>query len=275
MPPNFAFPENHRLWIALQPRLFQDPRHRRYLFTFGRLRPGVTAERALGDLNLIAERLAREYPATNEGWSAQIRTLRRGVSSSRRAPRARPDDGRRDAGAVHRLLERRQPAAGARNGAAAGVGDARRARRRTRTDRAAASDRRRRARAGQRAARRGAGHRRYSAHLRRRSRPAAFRTTSSLRSMAARSRTPLPSRCSTSLVFGLVPALQITRRELQRTLEGRRARQHRHGRDSFETRWWSHRSRWRWSRWSARCSSSAASRNLDRVARRLRHHIRR
>ena len=76
MPPNFAFPENHRLWIALQPRLFQDPRHQRYLFTFGRLRPGVTAERALGELNLIAERLAREYPATNEGWSAQIRTLR-------------------------------------------------------------------------------------------------------------------------------------------------------------------------------------------------------
>ena len=42
MPPTFAFPESQRLWIALQPQLFKDPRNARYVFTFGRLRPGVT-----------------------------------------------------------------------------------------------------------------------------------------------------------------------------------------------------------------------------------------
>lgn len=75
MPPNFAFPENHRLWIPLQPTLFKDPRDRRYLFSFARLQPGVTVERALSELNTIAARLAADYPATNEGWRARIRTL--------------------------------------------------------------------------------------------------------------------------------------------------------------------------------------------------------
>ena len=76
MPPGFAFPENQRLWVPLEPELQNDARDARYLFTFGRLRPGVSEEPALADLNAIAARLAREHPATNEGWSATIETLR-------------------------------------------------------------------------------------------------------------------------------------------------------------------------------------------------------
>jgi predicted permease len=76
MPPNFAFPESQRLWVTLQPRLFKDPRGNRYVFTFGRLRPGVSPEQAVSDLNTIAARLEQEYPATNEGWRARTRTLR-------------------------------------------------------------------------------------------------------------------------------------------------------------------------------------------------------
>jgi putative ABC transport system permease protein len=75
MPPNFAFPNNQRLWVTLQPGRFQDARDARYLFTFGRLRPGVTQAGALEDLNSIAARLAHEHPATNDGWSANLRTL--------------------------------------------------------------------------------------------------------------------------------------------------------------------------------------------------------
>ena len=76
MPPNFAFPENQRLWIPLEPTTTKDRRDARYLFAFGRMKPGVTAGRALEELNAIAARLARDYPATNEGWSAHTRTLR-------------------------------------------------------------------------------------------------------------------------------------------------------------------------------------------------------
>ena len=76
MPPTFAFPESQRLWIALQPQLFKDPRNARYVFTFGRLRPGVSAEQALSDLNTVAAGLEKDYPATNTGWRARTRTLR-------------------------------------------------------------------------------------------------------------------------------------------------------------------------------------------------------
>ena len=76
MPPNFAFPENQRLWIPLEPTTTKDRRDARYLFAFGRMKPGVTAERAREELNAIAGRLARDYPATNEGWSVHTRTLR-------------------------------------------------------------------------------------------------------------------------------------------------------------------------------------------------------
>jgi putative ABC transport system permease protein len=75
MAPGFSFPENQRLWVPLEPQLQNDARNARYLFTFGRLRPGVAEERALADLNAIAARLADEYPATNEGWGARIETL--------------------------------------------------------------------------------------------------------------------------------------------------------------------------------------------------------
>jgi putative ABC transport system permease protein len=75
MPPNFAFPENQRLWITVQPSLFQEPRDRRYVFTLGRLRGGVTRVQALADLNTIAGRLAKDYPLSNDGWRPRIRTL--------------------------------------------------------------------------------------------------------------------------------------------------------------------------------------------------------
>ena len=76
MPPNFAFPENQRLWIPLAPETTKDERQLRYLFAFGRLKPDVRADRALEDLNAIAARLAAQYPTTNEGWTARIETLR-------------------------------------------------------------------------------------------------------------------------------------------------------------------------------------------------------
>jgi putative ABC transport system permease protein len=76
MPPGFAFPNNQRLWVPLEPIVSQDPRNFRGLFAFGRMKPGVTMERARQELDAIAGRLAVEYPATNEGWTSHLRTLR-------------------------------------------------------------------------------------------------------------------------------------------------------------------------------------------------------
>jgi putative ABC transport system permease protein len=76
MPQGFAFPFNQKLWTPLTPLVAKDQRNFRGLFAFGRLKPGVTMAQARQDLDAIAGRLASQYPATNEGWVSQLRTLR-------------------------------------------------------------------------------------------------------------------------------------------------------------------------------------------------------
>jgi putative ABC transport system permease protein len=76
MPQGFAFPNNQKLWIPLAPLVSKDPRNFRGLFAFGRMKPGVTLERARQELDAIAARLATQYPETNAGWVSQLRTLR-------------------------------------------------------------------------------------------------------------------------------------------------------------------------------------------------------
>ena len=76
MPQGFAFPFNQKLWVPLTPMVSKDPRSVRSLFAFGRLKPGVTREQARQELDALAGRLAKEYAATNEGWVSHLRSLR-------------------------------------------------------------------------------------------------------------------------------------------------------------------------------------------------------
>ncbi len=76
MPAGFAFPNNQRLWIPLEPVVAQESRNVRGLFAFARMKPGVTVQRARQDLDAIAGHLAGQYPATNEGWTSDLRALR-------------------------------------------------------------------------------------------------------------------------------------------------------------------------------------------------------
>ena len=76
MPQGFAFPNNQKLWVPLVPLVAKDQRTFRGLFAFGRLKPGVTIDRARQELDAIATRLAAEYPTTNEGWVSRLETLR-------------------------------------------------------------------------------------------------------------------------------------------------------------------------------------------------------
>jgi predicted permease len=76
MPQGFEFPEAQRLWIPLVPEVHQDERRVRYLFAFGRLKAGISQQRAVEDLMAIAARLAQQYPDSNEGWTARVETLR-------------------------------------------------------------------------------------------------------------------------------------------------------------------------------------------------------
>jgi putative ABC transport system permease protein len=76
MPPGFMFPETQRLWVALAPYFESTTRDVRALQVFARLAQGVSIEQATADLNGIASRLASAYPKENENWSAGIRPLR-------------------------------------------------------------------------------------------------------------------------------------------------------------------------------------------------------
>src|SRR5262245_10583427 len=77
MPPKFAFADkNHKAWVPLAPIVDNDTRNARGLFVIGRLKPGITVERAQAELSAVAAKIAGEYPLANEGWGARVTTLK-------------------------------------------------------------------------------------------------------------------------------------------------------------------------------------------------------
>ncbi len=75
MPPRFLFPTNHRLWVPIAPYGEAVPRSERVNQVWGRMKPGVTRDQVRADLDGIASRLAAAYPAENDGWGALVRPL--------------------------------------------------------------------------------------------------------------------------------------------------------------------------------------------------------
>ncbi len=77
MPPEFVFPlPVTQFWL---PRELDEARLERdasFLQVVGRLEPGVSAEQAEEELNVIAGRLASEYPETNTGRGVNVVSLR-------------------------------------------------------------------------------------------------------------------------------------------------------------------------------------------------------
>ena len=66
MPEGFAFPVNHQYWIPLRANPSTIPRGAGpELFVFGRLAPGATMASAQGELSVIGQRAAAEFPQTN------------------------------------------------------------------------------------------------------------------------------------------------------------------------------------------------------------------
>lgn len=76
MPRDFRFPElfESDVWIPLYAH-DSDERGLRAFGAVGRLKPGVTVDGASAELAAIAARLAKQYPKTNTGWSADATSL--------------------------------------------------------------------------------------------------------------------------------------------------------------------------------------------------------
>jgi putative ABC transport system permease protein len=65
--------------LSLSPDL---PRAERTLRVNGRLKPGVTLAQAAAEVRQVAQRLATEHPATNEGWSARVAPSREAMTGT-------------------------------------------------------------------------------------------------------------------------------------------------------------------------------------------------
>ncbi len=76
MPPRFEFPETQRLWVPLSVYSTAMLRNERGLQVFGKLKAGVTMAQAQSELGAAAARLAVAYPKENEDWSARVTPLR-------------------------------------------------------------------------------------------------------------------------------------------------------------------------------------------------------
>ena len=75
MPPGIKFPTNAELWTQIVPNADSGKRNQRGLAIAARVRPGVTRAEALQELQGIAGRLAAEYPDTNKDIEAAIQTF--------------------------------------------------------------------------------------------------------------------------------------------------------------------------------------------------------
>ena len=76
MPAQFRFPENQYLWLPLAEFAVSQDRGNRSLDVFARLRDGVTLQQARQEAEAVAAHLASTFPSTNEGWGVRLRTLK-------------------------------------------------------------------------------------------------------------------------------------------------------------------------------------------------------
>ncbi|HKG91901.1 MAG TPA: ABC transporter permease [Gemmatimonadaceae bacterium] len=75
MPPKFEFPQVAQIWTTLG----MDPKANRGNHSWeviGRAKPGTTVERVRADLNAIAKQLGELYPNSNTGWGVDVETIR-------------------------------------------------------------------------------------------------------------------------------------------------------------------------------------------------------
>ncbi len=77
MPREFEYPPGREVW-APRPRRENDPqnRGRTFIWVVGRLKPGRTAEQAQKEMSAIGARLAEQYPQTNAGIGVTLVPLR-------------------------------------------------------------------------------------------------------------------------------------------------------------------------------------------------------
>jgi putative ABC transport system permease protein len=72
MPEGMRFPSEAELWTSLIPTKDEQVRSARFMDVFGRLSPGATRAQAVTELNGIAARLSTAYPDTNKDYRSVV-----------------------------------------------------------------------------------------------------------------------------------------------------------------------------------------------------------
>ncbi len=73
MPAGFQFPSKAEIWGPLAPsQQLKAARGSFWLPVVGRLKPGVTPQQAQADMNVIAQRLEQQYPQMNAGYGINV-----------------------------------------------------------------------------------------------------------------------------------------------------------------------------------------------------------
>jgi putative ABC transport system permease protein len=76
MPPGFSFPADSDLWVAKEQIVNDTSARSAHNFrVIARLKPGVTVEQAQSDMSAVARRLEEQYPNENAGSGAAVISL--------------------------------------------------------------------------------------------------------------------------------------------------------------------------------------------------------
>jgi predicted permease len=87
MPPSFGKPESAMLWVPLVMTAEEKAvRGEHSMAAVARLKPGVTVQQAQSQLDAIAARIAKQYPADSAGWGAAVVPLREETVGDVRKP---------------------------------------------------------------------------------------------------------------------------------------------------------------------------------------------
>ena len=76
MPAGFSYPGDSELWTPLTLEPAKEPRENRYINVVSRLKPGVSLPQAQAEMDTISQRLEKTYVDTNTGWSVRLTELR-------------------------------------------------------------------------------------------------------------------------------------------------------------------------------------------------------
>jgi putative ABC transport system permease protein len=76
MPAGFHFPSLAQLWLPDQTDPAKALRSDYYMSAIARLKPGVTPERAMSEMDAILQQIHRENPAVNNNYRARVNLLR-------------------------------------------------------------------------------------------------------------------------------------------------------------------------------------------------------